>query len=73
MEGVVIHNNANLINNMRKHKGDFNNLRTISEVLNNHKSSFKLATNGINEISKNFKNAFGLINKDIFKINEEDE
>lgn len=73
MEGVVIHNNANLINNMRKHEGDFNNLRTISEVLNNHKSSFKLATNGINEISKNFKNAFGLINKDIFKINEEDE
>lgn len=73
MEGVVIHNNATLINNMRKHEGDFNNLRTISEVLNNHKSSFKLATNGINEISKNFKNAFGLINKDIFKINEEDE
>lgn len=73
MEGVVIHNNANLINNMRKHEGDFNNLRTISEVLNNHKSSFKLATNGINEISKNFKNAFDLINKDIFKINEEDE
>lgn len=73
MEGIVIQNNATLINNMRKHAGDFNNLRTISEVLNNHKSSFNLATNGINEINKNFKNAFGLINKDIFKINKEDE
>ena len=64
MEGIVIQNNATLINNMRKHAGDFNNLRTISEVLNNHKSSFNLATNGINEINKNFKNAFGLINKE---------
>ena len=73
MEGIVIQNNATLINNMRKHAGDFNNLRTISEVLNNHKSSFNLATNGINEINKNFKNVFGLINKDIFKINKEDE
>jgi hypothetical protein len=73
MEGIVIQNNATLINNMRKHAGNFNNLRTISEVLNNHKSSFNLATNGINEINKNFKNAFGLINKDIFKINKEDE
>ena len=71
MEGIVIQNNATLINNMRKHAGDFNNLRTISEVLNNHKSSFNLATNGINEINKNFKNVFGLINKDIFKINKD--
>ena len=73
MEEIVIQNNATLINNMRKHEGDFNSLRSISEVLNNHKSPFNLATNGINEISKNFKNAFGLLNKDTFKINENDE
>lgn len=73
MEEIVIKNNATLINNLRKHEGDFNGLRTISEVLNNHKSPFNLATNGINEISKSFKNAFGLLNKDIFKINENDE
>ena len=73
MEETVIKNNATLINNLRKHEGDFNGLRTISEVLNNHKSPFNLATNEINEISKSFKNAFGLLNKDIFKINENDE
>ena len=73
MEEIVIKNNATLTNNLRKHEGDFNGLRTISEVLNNHKSPFNLATNGINEISKSFKNAFGLLNKDIFKINENDE
>ena len=73
MEEIVIKNNATLINNLRKHEGDFNGLRTISEVLNNHKSPFNLATNEINEISKSFKNAFGLLNKDIFKINENDE
>ena len=73
MEETVIKNNATLINNLRKREGDFNGLRTISEVLNNHKSPFNLATNEINEISKSFKNAFGLLNKDIFKINENDE
>jgi len=73
MEETVIKNNATLINNLRKHEGDFNGLRIISEVLNNHKSPFNLATNEINEISKSFKNAFGLLNKDIFKINENDE
>lgn len=73
MEETVIKNNATLINNLRKHEGDFNGLRTISEVLNNHKSPFNIATNEINEISKSFKNAFGLLNKDIFKINENDE
>ena len=71
-EEILIQNNKTMVNNMNIHECYLKNLRTISEVLNNPQSPFNLAVHGTNEITKNFKKALGEINKDTFKINEND-